>query len=84
MGSQKKGPSVHVVPTQTPSGTKLTIKEAGNERPLIRPTTQERAIERGRPIARENQSELVIHRRNGQIRDSDSQGHDPNPPKDRR
>jgi hypothetical protein len=77
-----KGPSVHVVPVQTPSGTKFTVKEAGKPQPLIRPTTQERAIERARPVAKENGSELVIHRRNGQIRDSDSQGRDPNPPRD--
>ena len=84
MASQKKGPAVHVVPTQTASGRKFTIKEAGKDQPLIRPTTQERAIERGRPIAQENQSELVIHRPNGQIRNSDSHGHDPNPPRDRK
>lgn len=84
MGKSNKGPSVHVVPVRTPSGTKFTVKEVGNPQPLIRPTTQERAIERARPIARENQSELVTHRPNGQIRDSDSHGRDPNPPKDRK
>jgi len=31
-----------------------------------------------------NESELVIHRPNGQIRDKDSFGNDPNPPRDRK
>lgn len=84
MPKPSKGPNVHVVPVHTPSGTKFTVKEAGKAQPLIRPTTQERALERARPVARENQSELVIHRPNGKIRDSDSHGHDPNPPHDRK
>jgi len=84
MGKSGKGPNVHVVPVRTPSGPKFTVREAGNPDPLIRPTTQERAIERGRPIARDNHSELVIHRPNGRIRDSDSHGHDSNPPRDRK
>ena len=84
MAKFSKGPNVHVVPVQTPSGPKFTIKEVGSGQPLIRPTTQNRAIERGRLVARGNQSELVIHRPTGQIRDSDSHGHDPNPPRDRR
>ena len=80
----RKGPNVHVVPVSTPTGTKFTVKEAGKSQPLIRPTTQTRAVERARPLARENGSELVTHRPNGQIRDSDSHGSDPNPPRDRR
>ena len=35
-----------------------------------------------RHLAQQNQSELVIHRPNGQIRDKDSLGKDPMPPKD--
>jgi hypothetical protein len=35
-----------------------------------------------RHLAQQNQSELVIHRPNGQIRDKDSFGKDPMPPKD--
>ena len=33
-------------------------------------------------MAKQNHSEVVIHRMNGKIRDSDSYGNDPNPPKD--
>jgi len=46
--------------------------------------TQAKAIKRGREIAINNKSELVIHDRNNLIRDKDSYGNDPNPPKDRK
>ncbi len=53
-------------------------------RSFTRPATQAQSIERGKPVARANQSELVIHGRDGKIRDSDSYGHDPHPPKDKK
>jgi len=43
--------------------------------------TQAAAIDAGRAIARHQHSELVIHGRDGKIRDKDSHGHDPYPPK---
>ncbi|MGE6429946.1 DUF2188 domain-containing protein [Serratia sp. NPDC078593] len=43
--------------------------------------TQQEAIDAGRTIAQNQGSELVIHRPNGQIRDKDSHGKDPYPPK---
>lgn len=43
--------------------------------------TQQAAIQAGRQIAKNQHSELVIHRPNGQIRDKDSYGNDPYPPK---
>jgi hypothetical protein len=79
----KKGPSVHVVPSQTQPG-KFVAREAGSARPFTRPASQDQTIERAKPVAQQNQSELVIHRRNGQIRDSDSYGRDPNPPRDKK
>ena len=79
----KKGPSVHVVPSQTTPG-KFVGKIEGNPKPVTRPASQEATIERVTPIARRNQSEVVIHRRDGTIRDSDSYGNDPNPPKDKK
>ena len=44
--------------------------------------TQGDAIDRGRDMARNTGGELRIHRQDGRIRDSDSYGNDPNPPKD--
>ena len=55
-------------------------KGAGNSRATARTATQKEAIEIAREIARNQNSELVIHRPNGQIRDKDSHGRDPFPP----
>ena len=44
--------------------------------------TQREAIEYARDIAKKQKSELVIHGRDGRIRDKDSYGNDPCPPRD--
>ena len=83
MASPKKGPNLHVVPApQAPK--KFVVKEAGNPTPLTRPATQERSIEKAVVEAKRNRSEVIIHRLDGRIRDSDSYGRDPNPPKDKK
>ncbi len=56
------------------------VKGEGNSRATIRTSTQKEAIDIARTISRNQRSELVIHRANGQIRDKDSHGHDPFPP----
>ena len=43
--------------------------------------TQREAIEIARTIARKEQSELVIHGKDGRIRQKDSYGNDPFPPR---
>lgn len=68
----------HITPH--PSGG-WQVKGAGNSRATVRTNTQKQAIDVGRAIARNQQSELVIHRTNGQIRAKDSYGNDPFPPK---
>lgn len=77
--SDKK--NVHVVPH--PGGGWATRREEG-DRASSRHSTQSDAIDRGREIARNNGVEVVIHRPDGRIRDSDSHGRDPFPPRDRR
>lgn len=67
----------HVVP----HGDGWAIKGAGNQKATSVHDTQKQAIDVARDIARNQQSELVIHRQNGQIRDKDSYGNDPFPPK---
>lgn len=71
---------IHVVPH---NGGWATRRE-GASRVGSTHRTQGEAIEAGRDRARRDQAELVIHRPNGQIRDSDSYGNDPYPPKDRK
>ncbi len=57
------------------------VKGAGNSRATVRTATQEEAISIGRTIAINQQSELVIHGTNGRIREKNSYGNDPFPPK---
>lgn len=57
------------------------VKGENNARATVRTFTQAEAIDVARGIARNQQSELVIHRPNGHIRDKDSYGNDPFPPR---
>lgn len=72
------GKNQHVTPH--PDGG-WQIKGAGNEKATKRTNTQAEAIQKAREIAKNQESELVIHRPNGQIRDKDSHGKDSYPPK---
>ena len=72
------GKNQHVVP----KGEKWAVKGDGNEKYTKIVDTQKQAIDIAREIAKNQQSELVIHKRNGTIRDKDSYGNDPYPPKD--
>lgn len=56
-------------------------RREGSERVSSVHPTQEQAIERGREIAERGGVEHLIHRRNGQIRERNSYGNDPYPPK---
>lgn len=67
----------HVVPHQNG----WAVKGEGNQRSTSVHNTQQQAIDAARQIARNQQSELVIHRPDGRIRDKDSYGHDAFPPK---
>lgn len=67
----------HVVP----AGDQWGVRGEGNERLTSRHNTQRQAAEVARDIARREQSEVVIHRPDGRIRDRDSYGNDPHPPK---
>lgn len=55
----------------------------GNSKPSRILPTKTEAIEVGKTIAKNQQSELVIHGINGKIQDKDSYGNDPIPPKDK-
>ena len=74
----------HVVPN---SGGGWDVKAPGAERSSVHTDTQQQAITRAREIVHNTGGgEVVIHDRQGQIRDSDtvSPGHDPFPPRDKR
>lgn len=72
------GKNQHVVPH--PDGG-WQVKGAGNTRATARTATQKESIGIAREISRNQGSELVIHRPNGQIRDKDSHGRDSFPPR---
>jgi hypothetical protein len=67
----------HVVPV----GSRWGVRGEGNSKLTSLHDTQIEAIERAREISRNQQSELFIHGRNGRIRERDSYGNDPFPPK---
>jgi hypothetical protein len=66
----------HVVP----HNGQWAVKGANNEKVTKIVETQAEAIKIAREIAINQQSEVVIHRPNGQIRDKDSYGNDDFPP----
>jgi uncharacterized protein YdaT len=72
-----KGRNQHVVPRD--SG--WAVKPEGGQRASSVHETQREAIDRGREVSRNQQSELLVHGRDGRIRERDSHGRDPNPPK---
>jgi hypothetical protein len=53
------------------------VKGAGNSKATNVTKTQKESITIAREIAKNQESELIIHGTNGQIRQKDSHGHDP-------
>lgn len=72
---------IHVV---THKGGGWATKKEGASRAGSRAPTQKEAINRARVQAQRERVEVVIHRPNGKIRDSDSYGNDPCPPYDKK
>lgn len=73
------GKNQHIVPKDNG----WAVKGAGNSKVTKTFETQKDAIDFGKQIAKNQESELVIHRKDGTIRDKDSYGNDPAPPIDK-
>lgn len=58
------------------------VKGEGNTKATKITETQKQAIDTAKEIAKHQKSEVVIHGTDGKIRDKDSYGNDPLPPKD--
>jgi hypothetical protein len=71
------GKNQHVVPHNGGWG----VKGEGNSRFTALYPTQEAAIKTAREISQNQRSELFIHGQDGRIRERDSHGNDPYPPK---
>jgi hypothetical protein len=71
--------TVHTVPN--PDGKGWVNKYGGDE--VSRHRTKDNAVDRGRDIARNRQTEHSIHNTDGKIGRKNSYGPDTNPPKDK-
>jgi hypothetical protein len=75
-----KGKPVHVVPRDE----RWAVEREGNSRASSLHDTQSGAERAGRPTAKADKTEFLLHGRDGRIRQRDSYGNDPYPPKDRK
>lgn len=73
--------SRHVVPN--PKGG-WSVRHSGADRAGRVFDTQEAAVKYGRRVAKDERTELYVHRKDGTIRTKDSYGNDPLPPRDKR
>ena len=69
--------SQHVVP----NGGKWAVRRAGAERASGVYSTQKEAIARGKELAKNQGTELYVHGEDGRIRERNTYGKDPYPPK---
>ncbi len=74
-----KGKNQHV--TKHPNGWQ--VKGEHNSKATKVTKTKEEAVEKAKEIAKNQESELIIHNKNGQISEKNSYGNDPCPPKDK-
>lgn len=69
--------NVHVVPRREG----WAVERSGAKRASKVTDTQREAIDAGKKIAEREKSELLIHGEDGRIREKNSYGNDPYPPK---
>lgn len=72
------GKNQHVVKASTGG---WGVKGEGNKRNTKNFDTQKEAFEKARDMAIKQKSEVLIHGKDGKIRDRNSYGNDPYPPK---
>lgn len=72
---------VHVTPRDDGN---WSVQRQGGQRASSVHDTQAEAESEGRRLARQDETEFFLHGRDGQIRERDSYGNDPNPPRDKR
>ena len=66
------------------SDSSWQVRGEGNSRATVVTKTQREAISKARDIAINQRSEVVIHGVNGRIRNKNSYGNDPCPPRDKK
>lgn len=65
----------------TPNGGKWSVRSAGSSRAFRVVNTQGEAIKIARSQAQRGETELYVHGRDGRIRERNTYGKDPFPPK---
>lgn len=75
-----KGKNIHVVT----HNDGWAARSEGSKRVIKQFDTKAEATNFGRGVAKNQESELFIHGKNGQIQDRDSYGNDPCPPVDKK
>ena len=68
----------HVVPNPTGG---WDVKRPGADRVSVHAETKKEAFEQGRRIIQNQETELIIHNKNGRFSEADSHGNDPYPPR---
>ncbi len=75
-----KGKNQYIVPTKGGWG----VKGEGNSKLTAKTDTKAEAIKIGTNIAKNQQSELTILKKDGKIQNKNSYGNDPFPPRDKK
>lgn len=71
----------HVTPA---SKSGWNVKAGGGKKSSRHFATKQEAVQNARKISQNQNSELIVHGKDGKIQYADSHGNDPNPPKDKR
>lgn len=66
----------------SPKGKQWSVKGEGNKKATKLVDTQAEAVKIAKAIAKNQESEVIVQGKKGQIRSKDSYGNDPNPPRD--
>lgn len=75
-----KGKNQYVVPTESGWG----VRSEGSNKLTVKTDTKAEALKIGTNIAKNQQSELTILKKDGKIQNKNSFGNDPFPPRDKR
>ncbi len=61
-----------------------SLKKGGSSKATKQFNSQKEAIDYGRNVAKNQNAEFYVHGRDGRIREKDSYGNDPFPPRDKK
>lgn len=70
----------HVVPAKQGG---WDVKKGGSSKATKHFEIKSEAVSYGKGVSKNQNAELVVHKKNGRIQNPNSYGNDPNPPKDK-